>query len=435
MDLVSQTLMMGAAGAGGGPDSSSWFATLGGAGSDYAQDVAVDSLGNIYVVGYGDSQGAGSFDAYIAKYNTSGAIQWQRSLGGAGSDYVFGISVDNSDNIYISGGCTIGNEDLLIAKYNTSGVIQWQRRLSGATNDRGYCNAIDSSGNVYVVGYSYIGSNYDIILAKYNSSGAILWQRRLGDTVNNYGRGVAVDGSGDVYIIGYTESFLNDIIVAKYNTSGVIQWQRSLYMNTNADVGSNIVVDGSSNVYIVGYTESQGAGLSDLLIAKYNTSGTIQWQRSLGGTNYEYGNDICVDSSGNIYVAGYTRSQGAGNDDVLIAKYNSSGTIQWQRSLGGAGSDYGIGISADNSNNIYVVGYTTSQGAGNNDMLIAKLPGDGSKTGTYGNFTYAARTLTDASRSLLSSASSLTDASTTLTDASTTLTDAARTLTSTTTTI
>ena len=145
----------------------------------------------------------------------------------------------------------------------------------------------------------------------------------------------------------------------------------------NNDYGYGIAVDSSGNCYVTGYTASAGAGNNDVLITKYNTSGTIQWQRTLGGTGADYGYGIAVDSSGNCYVAGLTNSAGAGSTDVLITKYNTSGTIQWQRILGGSGTDISYGIAVDSSGNCYVTGYTDSAGAGAQDVLITKYDTSG----------------------------------------------------------
>ena len=115
------------------------------------------------------------------------------------------------------------------------------------------------------------------------------------------------------------------------------------------DFGNGIAVDSSGNVYVTGKTESAGAGNTDLFIAKYDSSGTIQWQRTLGGTNGDEGYGVTVDSSGNVYVVGFTFSAGSGLQDWLIAKYNASGTIQWQRTLGGTSDEFGRAIAVDSS--------------------------------------------------------------------------------------
>ena len=415
-----------------------WIATLGGASTDFGQGIALDGFGNCYVTGVTESAGAGIRDLLITKYDTSGTIQWQRVLGGTNNDIGSGIAVDGSGNCYVAGDTAsagAGSNDVLITKYDTSGTIQWQRVLGGTNNDAGYGIAVDGSGNCYVAGYtnSAGAGSGDVLITKYGTSGTIQWQRVLGGTNNDAGYGIAVDGSGNCYVAGDVASAGaggEDVLITKYDTSGTIQWQRVLG-GASGDAGYGIAVDSSGNCYVTGYTYSAGAGSDDVLITKYDTSGTIQWQRVLGGASGDGGYGIAVDSSGNCYVTGYTNSAGAGSNDVLITKYDTSGTIQWQRVLGGASSDVGRGIAVDGSGNCYVTGQTNSSGAGAADVLIAKLPGDGSKTGTYGPWTYQASSLTAATSSLTAATSSLTASTSTLTAATSSLTAATSTLTST----
>jgi uncharacterized delta-60 repeat protein len=407
-----------------------WIATLGGTLADLGQAIALDSSANVYVTGY-TASGAGRNDIFIAKYDASGIIQWQKTLGGTGDERGFGISVDSSGNVYVAGDTDssgAGNTDIFITKYDTSGAIQWQKTLGDTSSETGQAIALDSSGNVYVTG----GSN-DVIVTKYDTSGAIQWQRSLGSSNTDYGFGISLDSSANVYITGYTASSgagSNDVLIAKYDTSGAIQWQRTLG-GTNNDQGFSISIDNSGNVYVAGQTSSSGAVVQDVLITKYNTSGTIQWQRTLGGAAADFGRGIALDNSGNVYIVGQTSSSGAGSIDVIITKYNNSGSIQFQRTLGGASADQGYGISVDNLGNMYIVGITYSSGAGNADFLIAKLPTDGSLTGTYGSFTYAASSLTAATSTLIASTSTLTNSTSTLTSSTSTLTSTTSSFTST----
>lgn len=439
MDPITQQVILAAAGAAGASEDY-WIATLGGSVDDVGKGIDVDSSGNVYVIGDTSSSGAGSNDALIAKYDESGVIQWQRTLGGSGYENGMQIKVDSSSNAYLIGQTQSGGQgvnDYLIAKYNSSGTLQWSRTLGGSSGDVGNGIAVDSSANVYVIGYHSFDFKPRFGFAKYNSSGAIQWQRTLGTTSeSDVGHGIDVDSSGNVYVFGETNSSGaggDDFLFAKYNSSGTIQWQHTLG-GSNDTKGRAGVVDSSGNVYIAGYTNSAGAGSFDLLVAKYNTSGVIQWQRTLGGTSSERGNAIAVDSSGNVYVSGLVSSAGAGSNDFLIVKYNTSGVIQWQRMLGGTGNDVSNGIAVDGSGNVYVNGTTTSAG-NNQQFLIAKLPGDGSLTGTYGSFTYASSSLTDASSSLTDASSTLTSAASSETDASISLTSSSSSLTSSTTTL
>ena len=393
---------------------SAWITNLGGRG------VAVDGSGNVYVTGRDTSIGQGSHEIYLVKHNSSGVIQWQRSLGGTASDYGQGVAVDSSGGVYI-GGITSsagqGSNDMMIAKYNSSGVIQWQRTLGTSGNDQGHYVATDSSDNVYLCGTSATSGAgmEELIIAKYNSSGTIQWQRRLGGSANDVAYGVATDSSNNVYVCGSTRSNSSntDVLIAKYNSSGTIQWQRLLYGSSGSDIARRIATDSSGNVYISGYTNSIGQGNADFLIAKYNTSGTLQWQRIIGGPVSEYSYGIAVDSSGDVYLGGSTSSIISYDNDIFLAKYNSSGVIQWQRQLT---FDYDTlyDLTIDDSGSLYITG----------GLATAKLPTDGSLTGTYGSYTYAAASLTEAASTLTSSSSSFTAGTSYLTDQSISLTDA-----------
>ena len=430
--MLGKSLITAAVGAGGA--DSYWIATLGGASSDTGQAVAVDAAKNIYVCGLNQSQTAGGQAApTIAKYDASGVIQWQRRLGGAAFETFYGVAIDSSANVYACGSISsqgAGANDVLIAKYSSAGSLQWQRSLGGSNADNGYGIAVDSSDNIYVCGTNFAQA----LICKYNSSGTIQWQRGLDGASSDQFNGIALDSSNNVYVCGTTNSQGagdRDLLLAKYNSSGTIQWQR-LLGGSGDDRGNSVAVDASGNVYVCGTTDSQGAGGNDGLIAKYNSSGTLQWQRSLGGASTDQCGSIAVDGAGDIYICGITVS---GYGRMLIAKYDSTGSLQWQRRLGGSSSSnsFGNGITIDASGNVGICGYTNAQGAGDDDFLIAKLPPDGSLTGTYGSLVYESVSLTDSARTLTAATSTLSDSVISLTDAARTLTDAATTLTSTTT--
>jgi uncharacterized delta-60 repeat protein len=409
-----------------------WIGLLGRTtgGDQIGRAIAVDAVGNVYLGGTSNLGGGDVFQ--IAKYNSLGTLQWQKSLGGSVGG-AYSVAVDFSGNVYVCGNATLsGTIGIEIVKYSTDGTLQWQKILNSAFSDEGRGIAVDASGNVYVCGQAYVSSAVGFQIAKYNTSGNIQWQRRLGDGPSDgaVGQSVAVDSVGNVYVCGSAGySGLGNIQIAKYNTSGVYEWQRRLNneLNVASVSGYSVATDSSGNVYICGVSI---AGQS-ILIAKYNTYGVIQWQRSLGSaTSTDNGYSVAVDSSGNVYVCGY--SDRTGTRDLQIAKYDTSGTIQWQRRLGGPFEDTGQSVAVDSYGNFYVCGYT-DLGSGNL-IIFAKLPGDGSLTGTYTvrgyAFTYAESALTDAASSLADAVAGLTDSVSTLTDAASTYTDTATSLTS-----
>ena len=403
------------------------------------KDVAVASSGNIYVVG-----NVSAF-ALIAKYNSSGTLQWQKSLGEISpAEEGWGIAIDSSENVYITGytqsnGSSIVSapytqyNNVIIVKCNTNGTIQWQKQLSGGTsrNEYGVGIAVDSDSNIYVSAYSNAnagGGNFDFLTFKLDSSGNMSWQRSLSGTgfsgtSSDFGVGIALDSASNVYITGYSDNNgTYDLVLAKYNNSGTLQWQRVLGNNSwsTSDTGNNLAVDSANNIYVTGL-----ANQVEVLVVKYNSSGALQWQRSLAGSVSIGGTGIAVDSSNNVYITANSNTSGA--DDIFTAKYNSDGTLQWQRKLSTTGSDRCSNITLDSSGSMYNIGYTDVSSVGS--LLLTKFPGDGTLTGTYSlggsTYTYAESALTPATSTLVDSIGTLSEATSYLTLSDIVLPDAA----------
>ena len=387
-----------------------WIATLTNATENFGLGVAVDSGNNVYVMGITNYVVNSSGSLQLAKYNSLGQIEWQRSLSSGRATGSGDVAVDSSGNVYAAATYTISSVDYwVLAKYDTYGILAWQKQISfgssSATSNPVFGITLDSSGNIYVTGYSTgynTGGYQHAITHKYDGNGTVIWQRRYGDSVaanaiSNYTYGVAVDSSGNVYVVGVISNNpynLYTLITTKYNSSGTIQWQRSLYgANSTSTRGYGIAVDSSSNVYVTGSYSTNTE--KTMVFAKYDTNGTLQWQRSLGSQYSIRGLGVAVDSSGDPYFCGYSFNS-SGISNAQIVKYNSSGTIQWQRSLSGTGSSSAASLAIDADGRVCICGETDRSGIPG--FILAKLPSDGSATGTYSvggfNYTYAATTFT-----------------------------------------
>jgi hypothetical protein len=127
-------------------------------------------------------------------------------------------------------------------------------------------------------------------------------------------------------------------------------------------------------------------------VVKYNSSGTKQWTKQLGSSSTDYANGVAVDSSGNVYATGHTwggldgSNAGAGNGstDLIVVKYNSSGTKQWTKQLGSSWYDWAEGVAVDSSDNIYVTGWTRgdldgNSSAGGSDLFVVKYNSSGER--------------------------------------------------------
>jgi outer membrane protein assembly factor BamB len=387
--------------------------------------VGIDSSGNFHTAGrFGDSFN-GVTAMLTTKYNSAGVMQWKKTLRSSGITNIgYAGALDSSANVYNVGYTNqSGTNDVLFAKYNSSGTLQWQKRLGGAGSDVGYGVTVDSSGNIYIAGTTgdQSGSGRGIV-AKYNSSGTLQWQKNIIPNLTSETSAycITVDSSGNVYVGGMVSAgSAYDALIIKLDSSGTILWQRSLAGATNTtDTINAITVDSSGNVYITGY----GYSFTDTFVMKYNSSGTLQWQRKLTISS-DYGTGISTDSSANVYV---TIRGGSSNTFSHIVKYNTSGTIQWQRKLSASVCSLNA-IKVDSSGNIYAAGEGYSTTGSSTLALTAVLPTDGSKTGTYsvgGNsYVYATGTMTDSDGTWTESTPSHTVGTITYTDAATTLTD------------
>ncbi|MFH0893730.1 MAG: SBBP repeat-containing protein [Bacteroidota bacterium] len=331
-----------------------------------------DVSGNVYVVG-STKNGSGNYDILLAKYNSSGVKQWIQQYAGAGNgeDMGTGLYIDGSGNVYITGTVTTAtNVDVITIKYNSSGTQQWVSTYdgTGSTYDSGADVVVDASGNVYVTGSSYNGSsNTDVITIKYNSSGTQQWATRYDYTAHLNDAGVKVSYSSNIVLVS---------VVVQYNTTtykyGVLQYNAttgaitagrvSSSSTTGIDQVNDMAIDASGNIYIAGATPVTGQGYNYDII-KLNSTLGIDWERTYNGGSSldDIANGIVVDGSGNVYVTGYSTNSTEGKNIATI-KYNSSGTQQWVEIYNDTldGDDAGNSIVKDNAGDIIVTGYVTT---------------------------------------------------------------------------
>lgn len=390
--------------------SGGWILYTAADSTNYLYGIATDSNGNVFAAG------ARSSDCYLVKVNSSGIFQWDRTLGGISSDDWNDVDIDGSGNIYCFGrslSSTAGGSDIQLAKYDTNAGLTWQRRLGGTGLDTGTGGAVNSSGSVFFGGWgnTQTAGNADYLIGSYNTSGTIQWQRRFGGAQFESSYGAAIDASNNVYVAGNGNTQTAggpDALLVKYNSTGTIQWQRRLG-GANDQSFYAVETDASSNVFACGVNVTTGASI----VTKYDTSGTLQWQKTFS-VNHAI-SSCTTDSAGNVYVGGADRSYGAGGGQ--ITKLDTNGNIIWARTLKNGTANINS-LHANSDGFLYVAGtYNTSTGA-----FLAKIPVDGSGTGTFGSWAYAVGTWT-------ASATTYTGATTTLTSATTTLTAATSTLT------
>jgi len=346
-----------------------WARQVGGG----VNDVAVDKHGNVFVTGsfngtrdFDSTAGttnltsAGFEDIFIAKFNSSGSLQWAKKVGGSLSDVGYGIGVDNNGYVYVGGtfGGTVDFNpaplsaanrtaqltDGFVLRLTASGGYNRVSQLAGVGSEYVQDIAVDDSGAVYATGRfdksadfdpaagsatlmfadATLGGNYDGFVWKLKANGTLGYAKRFGGGLWDEGNGIALDAVGNAYVTG------------KFTYSA---W-------FNAGSGGTLSAFGDSG--------------SDAFVASYNSEGGFRWTKKMGGGEHdEAGLDIAVDGGRNVYVTGYFRGianlnpngwglvGSAGGTDAFMSVLDTSGNYHHSVSYGGTGNDSGRAIAVD----------------------------------------------------------------------------------------
>tara|TARA_R100000388_G_scaffold21367_1_gene16184 strand:- start:4021 stop:5418 length:1398 start_codon:yes stop_codon:yes gene_type:complete len=375
----------------------------------------VDSSDNIYVDF--DYQESSTRYMGLVKYNSAGDVLAQRRLTNATyrsaePDNPYGQSsswpsiIDSSDNYRIAAKATQSNNNPVFLNINTSNLTITSKYEKEFSSGSEYGTFYDSSGNFYLcgsTGYSGVGQ-----VAKFNSSGSEQWAKTMNQTDGGgtgfFLCGGGTDSSGNVYVVGSQPRSEYRGSISKFNSSGTNQWTRWLYEGGQSNSFFQVKCDSSGNPYVVGNMGASG-GKNLAYVAKLNPSnGDVTWDYVHCKVGDEQGGgfqSIDFDSSGNVYVAGIVREDkypngaffGSYRNFGVYVKLNSSGTVQWQRGLGhttGSSAQNGsraFATIAIDSNDDMIL--TTAQSDSSADgqgtrFYVARLPNDGSLTGSYG---------------------------------------------------
>ena len=420
-----------------------WGTYYGGISRDCALATACDNRGNVFICGFTKSvsniatSGAyqtvynGAEDVFLSKFNSAGSLLWATYYGGESQDYANGIACDTAGNIYITGltlsmhniATTGSYQDTLdafdnngvnngfFAKFSSAGALQWATYYNG----QGKSVTCDSIGNVYFAGYTNISnhvattSSYqdtldgkgNAFLAKFNDIGGIIWATYFGlSTGGSSAVSCACDKEGNIFIAGDVgdtgiyatpgcyqsfDGYGNHCFIAKFDSTCHLKWS-TYYRGDSSEYAYGIVCDDSLNVYITGLTNSANGistpgayqttfagGSYDAFLAKFNNTGAIQWSTYYGGSGNDETAGVVYDGSGGIYITGSTSSlaniatSGSYQDtnmgilDAFLTKFSTSGTLLYGTYYGGIYDDIAGGITSDGGGNIYFAGYTASQ--------------------------------------------------------------------------
>ncbi|GHS95363.1 hypothetical protein AGMMS50276_10670 [Synergistales bacterium] len=358
---------------------------------------------------------------------TAPDIEWQKSLGGSGSDgtYCTYSIQQTSDGGYIVAGWSAskdgdvtgnhGDSDYWIVKLDSTGGIVWQKSLGGSMGDSTYSIQQTSDGGYIVAGWSAsndgdVTGNHgdnDYWIVKLDSTGGIVWQKSLGGSSRDYATSIQQTSDGGYIVAGLSSSKDGDVTgnhgysdywIVKLDSTGGIVWQKSLG-GSGYDEAFSIQQTSDGGYIVAGRSNSNDGdvtdhhGDNDYWIVRLNSTGGIVWQKSLDWAGSDAGYSIQQTSDGGYIVAGdsfrpYYSNRGDisgyhGLSDYWIVKLDSTGDIVWQKSLGGSGIDRAFSIQQTSDGGYVVAGESDSNDGdvtgnhGDNDYWIVRLNSTG----------------------------------------------------------
>jgi uncharacterized protein (TIGR03437 family) len=440
---------------------------IGGPAFDDGTDIKVGAQGNAYLTGttrapiapslnpFQQPAGA-SQDAFVIKLSPGGnGLVFYVFIGGDGTDIANSIALDGTGAATITGQTQSFNfpvknafqtqygggiYDAFVTKVSPDGLsLTYSSYLGGKGADEGYAVAEDAAGNAYVGGRTYgfgfpvknafqgsVRGNWDAFITKLSPDGKLLFSTFLGGSGSDLVHGLALDTSGYIYVTGFTNS--DDFPIKggwqqdRQARPGLGSFVAKLTPSADALVYSSflsggafsVAVDRTGGAAVAGVVSdnnmqtknaiqnSFAGGIADLFVLKMTPDGSdVAFATYLGGSDLEYQNHgLTLDTDGNVYVTGWTRSadfptkaplQALNNglttsrNDALITVLSSIGVLLYSTYLGGTSDDAGGGIAVDVKGDIYITGGTASTdfpiknpfqqtfGGGSSDIFVAKI--------------------------------------------------------------
>ena len=356
-------------------------------GTAAAKAVATDADGNVYVVGnstgsFGSALNQASEDVFLTKYDSTGAVQWTKLLGSAGSAGAYSLAVDpSSGGVVVAGSVTGdlkptsigGNSDSFVAKYDSNGTQSWVRQIAPFANDRANGVSIDSSGNIYVGGQTggmlasgqTSAGGTDGYLTKLTSQGTLVYNRQFGTASEDAAKQTAIASDGNVVVASVENG---RAILRKYDaadgTSPAL-WEIDLGDLQGGTIGGLTIAGGK--IYLSGATANSAltaggaasiananSGGRDAFVFSASEAGAADFVSYAGTSASEQGGGVTV-AGGNIYLTGTTSgifagasSTGVGAHNLFVAQFAANGAFGWAKQYGGVdGASSGVAIAAD----------------------------------------------------------------------------------------
>ncbi len=364
-------------------------------GIDHDKAYAVCWDGEAYLIAGSTKSCGQSTDIFLVRVSEEGELIWARTFGGPYEDRPLDVCWDGE--AYLVVGFTYSSwhsTDVLLLRVSRSGELEWARTIGGTNEDAARAVCYDPIGRAYLVagytdtkyqaGENFIIGNRDILLIKISRGGELEWARTIGgpEAEEESAYSVCFDGRSYV-IVGYYrpetsqvggQIYDADVLIVRISKRGLIEWARTIG-GPDDEYGTAVCWDGEAYL-VAGHTWSYGQGRSDMFIIRVSESGSPNWGVTLGGQGDDEPKAVCWDGEAYL-VAGYTESYGQGGLDIFLARISRGGLFEWARTIGGLEDDSAMDVCwnwEDDAHKIYtVVGHTELYEESKPDILLASF--------------------------------------------------------------
>lgn len=355
----------------GDPCLGPWPPNWGGSGRETLLGFAANITdGTFYLTGETKSFGTNG-EVFVVKMDECSNILWQKTWGDIGEDVGTGVAIDGKGNVYVTGftrSFGAGKSQIFLLVYAASNGNLITQHLYSGTQDA-YANdiALDKSGNIYLTGsIANPATNHaDALIVKIAPNGTVVWQFAIGGSSDEVFTRLAVSPQGAIFAVGYTlDYFGTRALIFETDVNGLLPVKPFVvYDIADVNIVNGVTADSNSNVYVTGVVSLPSCGgCGNALIMKFDGSLILQWAKSWGGSGPDQGEDIAVDSKGNLYVVGKTPSFDSGQyqnkQDWFYLKIEPKPSLSYHAVQGTTEPDEAVRVSLNSTiaGNVLIAG-------------------------------------------------------------------------------
>ncbi|HSV50317.1 MAG TPA: collagen-like protein [Candidatus Acidoferrales bacterium] len=363
-----------------------WNGTYGTTDDDEGRAISLAPDGGYTVIGYTSSQTSGLYSLYLVRVFDNGTLDWTQTYSGQGSDYAYSV-INTKDSGFAIAGYTISPltsySNVYLVKTSNNGVLEWSKTYAIGDSSRGLSVIQTSDGGFAIAGRS----DNAMLILKTDVNGTLQWSQVFAKGYSSYGYTLVQTSDGGLAVAGFTNaaSSSSDVYLVKTYANGTQQWNQT-YGTSNYETCYSMVATTDGGFALTGGIGNSTSGQEDVLLLKVNASGTLMWSKSYDTESDDYGYSVAATADGGFAVAGTIYNIATYSSDAFLLKTTADGTLQWTKTYGGSNYEYGYSVIATGDGGYAIGGYVEALSTSGYDLMLIKTDINGTTewTQTYG---------------------------------------------------